>query len=148
VVPDVAYRKGKRKLEDAAVLDNILGPYAMCDAVRMGSHAHRLMAFWTSLYPAADLQAVIEKHHSPPRRVQEILGPGRVPPPVMREDRAPLYPRNRVGYPMAALPTIVSYPYSYAFREGEPGSMINSDGTNSQFNSTFQQVSGPGPPAQ
>ncbi len=52
VVPDVSYRRGKRKHEGSEEILSYLGAYFTCDAVRMGSYAHRLRAFWTNLYPS------------------------------------------------------------------------------------------------
>eukprot|EP00850_Spirogloea_muscicola_P007640 SM000039S14470 [mRNA] locus=s39:338677:339432:+ [translate_table: standard] len=53
--------------------------------------------------------------------VADILDPGRVPQPVERDDIPPYALCNKVGQPRAALPTLVSCPASYEFRNGGPG---------------------------
>jgi hypothetical protein len=132
VVPDVSYRRDKRKHDDAAELESQLGTYVTCDAARMGSYAHRHRAFWTNLQPPSVLQSVVDAHVRQPRVVDDILEPGRTAPPVLRADIPPFYPCNVVGKPMAALPTLVLHPLSHSFRDDKPGTMLNPDGTRSQ----------------
>ncbi|OAE27651.1 hypothetical protein AXG93_3337s1140 [Marchantia polymorpha subsp. ruderalis] len=41
-------------------------------------------------------------------------------------DRSPMTLVNRVGWPRMALPTLVSYPSSHAYRDGGPGLLWDS----------------------
>ena len=43
----------------------------------------------------------------------------------IRSDKPPFYPANEVGRSLNALPTLVSFPGSYAFRNGGPGMVLN-----------------------
>ncbi len=133
VVPDASWRAPHIKASDCAILQDHLGPHVVCDAARMGSYAHRIRAFWTNVMPAHKLQSWIDAHDRPPGRfVQHILDPGRTAPPPLKDDKAPFYCCNTVGQPLAALPTLVSFPQSYAFRNQGPGTVFNPDGSRSQ----------------
>jgi hypothetical protein len=55
------------------------------------------------------------------RHVDHILNEGRYAQAVVKEDQPPLAFVNQVGQPRMALPTLVSYPRSFAFRDGGPG---------------------------
>jgi hypothetical protein len=133
VVPDSPWRRHTSKAHDCAVLYQELGQHVVCDAARFGSYAHRVRAFWTNCMPAGPLQSWIQSHHRPAGRfVQQILDPGRVAPPVLKDDVAPYYVCNLLGHPLTALPTLVSFPNSYAFRDNGPGTVFNVDASRSQ----------------
>ena len=52
--------------------------------------------------------------------MDHILDEGRHAQVVVQDDQPPLAVVNRVGIPRLALPTLVSYPGSYAFRDQGP----------------------------
>jgi site-specific DNA-cytosine methylase len=100
----------------------LLGEPVIFDAAQLGSRAHRVRAYWTNLAPVSYLKAAVGQQQRPPNlTVQQILEPNRVPTPVTSSSRFPQYPCNSVGKPREALPTLVSYPRSYAFTGGQPG---------------------------
>jgi Reverse transcriptase (RNA-dependent DNA polymerase)/C-5 cytosine-specific DNA methylase len=104
----------------------LLGDPVVFDAAQLGSRAHRVRAYWTNLAPISYLQAAIGQQQRPKGlTVQQILEPGRTPTPVTTVSRFPHYPCNRVGEPRAALPTLVSFPNSYAFTGGQPGQIYD-----------------------
>ena len=53
--------------------------------------------------------------------VDDILDARRHAQVVQVADRPPLAQVNQVGEPWRALPTLVSFPTSYAYRDGGPG---------------------------
>ena len=53
--------------------------------------------------------------------VSDILDPHKAPRRVNHDDQAPLAVVNRKGEPRRALPTLVSYAQSYAFKDNGPG---------------------------
>ena len=55
------------------------------------------------------------------RLVDHILDEGRHAQAVVKADQPPLAMVNIVGHPRLALPTLMSYPRSFAFRDGGPG---------------------------
>ena len=53
--------------------------------------------------------------------LDQILEEGRSTQAVVQKDQPPLALVNQVGMPKLALPTLMSYPWSFAFRNGGPG---------------------------
>jgi hypothetical protein len=99
-----------------------LGMPICVDAARFNSFAHRLRNFWTNVAPPAALQAAADTwQRQPGLLVDCILDPGRTAQPARRADAPPFYPANTTGQPLCALPTIVAYPGSHAYRNGGPG---------------------------
>ena len=104
----------------------VIGQPAVLDAVQFGSLAHRVRNYWTNLCTTAQLSAAAVNIVRPPgRQLQNILLPERVPMPVAQQDRHPQYPVNFTGQQRAAWPTFMSKPGSYAFRPGQPGSLLD-----------------------
>jgi len=110
--------------DDFSMVCAALGSPVVVDAARVGSYAHRLRNYWTNLGSSTHINAAIQHIHRPPGLfVSAILEPGRSPAPVLKDDRYPMYVCNKVGQPRAALPTLMAYHGSYAFRPGEAGSI-------------------------
>ena len=99
-----------------------IGSAVLLDAARVGSRAHRPRLWWTNLLPREVLRRAYELvHRDPSLMVDGILDPRRHSQVVRVTDRSPMAVVNRVGQPMMALPTFVSFPSSHAFRDGGPG---------------------------
>jgi len=112
---------------------SILGNPTVLDAAQFGSLAHRVRNFWTNLCTPAQLCAAAAQVERPPgRTVSMALGPGRSAQPVKVADRPPRFCCNVPGQPMQAWPTLMAHPNSYAYRPGEPGSIINREGNCTQ----------------
>jgi hypothetical protein len=104
-----------------------LGRAVPLDAARVGSRAHRPRLWWTNLLPREVLRRSFEKIRRPPTlTVDTILDPGRRSQVVRVADIPPIAVVNLVGRPRMALPTLMSFPGSYAFRDGGPGMVWDS----------------------
>jgi hypothetical protein len=122
--PDTRIAEG-----DFRLVCDMIGQPTVLDAAQFGSLAHRVRNFWTNLCTPAQLAAAAAQVKPPPgRTVKLALEPGRMPQAVRTADRPPRYPVNEPGSTMRAWPTLVSHPYSYAFRAGEPGSVTTAQG--------------------
>ena len=114
--------------DDFIRIQHYIGTSVVIDAARHGARAHRLRAFWTNLLEANVLHAanqlVVRDLQA---NVDSILDTNHRAQICTRADRYPFYPANEVGRPINALPTLVSYPGSYAFRNGNPGMVLNTD---------------------
>jgi hypothetical protein len=96
------------------------------DAAQAGSLAHRLRNYWTNLGQPGQLQQALSTMQRPASRsVQIALQPGRVAMPVHRQDQYPQHVCNQPGQPRAAWPTLMGRQASYAFRPGQPGSILD-----------------------
>jgi hypothetical protein len=73
------------------------------------------------MVPAELLQSVVGRIQQPNAYVNDILDPDRAPQLVYHDDQAPLAVVNRRGDPRRALPTLVSFARSYAFKGNGPG---------------------------
>ena len=112
--------------DDFQHVQHYIGQATIIDAARHGAPAHRLRAFWTNLVDSHMLQAANNLVTRDIRvTVDSILDPHHKAQICLRADQPPFYPANEVGRPLNALPTLVSYPGSYAFRNGGPGMVIN-----------------------
>lgn len=101
---------------------SIIGQPVPVDAAQFGSLAHRLRNFWSNLAAPRQLAGALTHAVRPAERtVQLALPPYREPWPVTRPDADRFYPCNKVGYPRAAWPTLMSRRGSYAFRIEQPG---------------------------
>ena len=99
-----------------------IGSAVLLDAAQVGSRAHRPRLWWTNMMPLEVLKRAFDHVPRPEGlTVDAILDRGRHSQAVRRADRPPLVMVNQVGTPRAALPTLVSHPASYAYREGGPG---------------------------
>jgi hypothetical protein len=119
--------------QDFSTVCEMIGQPVMLDAAQFGSLAHRVRNWWTNLCTPAELASAAAQVKRPPgRTVSLALSAGRTAQDVRSADRWPRYCCNVPGAPMQAWPTFVAYPQSYAFLPGEPGSILNSDGTYDQ----------------
>ena len=85
-------------------------------------YAHRLRWKWKILASASGILAALHRLARPTGRyVDHILDKGRHAQVVVHADQPPLVVVNQVGMPRLALPTLVSYPGSYAFQDHGPG---------------------------
>jgi hypothetical protein len=110
-----------RILESMHKIHDILGVPVLIDAAAVGSRAHRPRFWWTNLAPAELLQSVIGRTRRPDVYVSDILDPHRTPQRVYHDDQAPLVVVNHKGESRRAFPTLVSFAYSYAFKDNGPG---------------------------
>eukprot|EP00775_Hariotina_reticulata_P015117 gene15117-biopygen1455 len=125
-VPMQYHRNSTIAQQDFHQVTRAIGQPVVLDAAQVGSFAHRLRNFWTNLCFPEQLQAAIQFIQRPPEReLSSILAVHRQPMPVARMDRAPQYVCNMPGQARQAWPTIMSRPCSYAFRSGQPGSVID-----------------------
>ena len=111
------------QLQDAAAEVCLhLGEPVLVDAAALGSYAHRLRWKWTNLASATGISAALGQFRRPEgRHVDHILDVGRYARKVMHADSSPFAMINKVGESRLALPTFMSYPKSFAFRENGQG---------------------------
>lgn len=77
---------------------------------------------WTNLAPPEVLKAAYSRVVRPEGLiVDDIMDSGRRSQAVGRNDLPPLAVVNKIGLPRVALPTLVSYPASHAYRQGGSG---------------------------
>ncbi len=104
-----------------------LGDPVCIDAAAFGSRAHRLRNWWTNLADAVHLQLVCDQVQRPTGfLVNDILETGRYTQVARRTDKAPFYVCNVAGEALQALPTLVCYAGSRAFRDGAAGMIWDS----------------------
>jgi hypothetical protein len=87
----------------------------------VGSRAHHPRLWWTNMAPAELLQSAMGHIQWPDAYVNDILDPDQAPRRVYHNDQVPLVVVNRRGEPRRALPTLVSFARSYAFKDNGPG---------------------------
>ena len=110
-------------------IEAIFGPSTFIDAAKIGSRAHRARSWWTNLVPTTLLRAAYHHKERPENLlVQDILDPHRKPRHVRWDDKPPYALVNTTGQPRKALPTLVSFPRSYAFRGDGPGTILDTSG--------------------
>jgi len=115
--------------QDFKAVCRLIGQPTVLDAAQFGSLAHRVRNFWTNLCTESQLTAAAAQVVRPGGgTVLLALGPGRLPQSVRTPDMPPRHSVNETGQPMRAWPTLVSHPHSYAFRPGEPGSVVTPEG--------------------
>jgi hypothetical protein len=102
-------------------IHTILGVPVLIDAATVGSRAHRPRLWWTNLAPTELLQSTVGPIKRPDVYVSDILDPHTTPRLVYYDDQAPLAVVNRKEEPRRALPTLVSFARSYAFKDNGPG---------------------------
>jgi hypothetical protein len=110
-----------RTLKNMHKIHNILGVLVLIDAAAVGSRAHHPQLWWTNLAPVDLLQSAVDRIKRPDVYVSDILDPHRAPQRVYHNDQAPLAVVNRKGEPRRALPMLVSFARSYAFKDNGPG---------------------------
>jgi hypothetical protein len=110
-----------RTLESIHKIHTILGVPVLIDAGAVGSQAHRPRLRWANMAPAELLQSAVGRIKQPDTYFSDILDPDRAPWHVYHDDQVPLAIVNRKGEPRRALPTLVSFARSYAFKDNGPG---------------------------
>ncbi|CAM6092168.1 unnamed protein product [Calypogeia fissa] len=99
-----------------------LGPAVLLDAASDGSRAHRPRLWWTSMLPREVLRRAFNAvQRSGDLTVDSILDGGRQCQLVQTSDRSPMAKVNIVGQLWATLPTLLSAPAPYAYRDGGRG---------------------------
>jgi hypothetical protein len=98
-----------------------LGPPVYFDAAQFGSRAHRCRNYWVNLGDVAAVQTVVDGVVQGGGYVDDVLDPGCRAQLVKSPDGPTQFQCNRVGEPMRALPTLVAFVGSHAFRDGGPG---------------------------
>ena len=97
------------------------------DAAQMGSFAHRLRNYWTNLGPQDDLQRALCNAVPPPGHdLTSMLEPGWTPRAVRCNDKFPWFAANKIGQPRAVMPTLMATIGSFAFRNGNAGTLVHS----------------------
>jgi hypothetical protein len=95
-----------------------LGPAVLLDAASVGLCAHPLPLWWTNLMPPEVFRVAYSQVMRPAGLiVDDILDAGRTSQAVEYNDSPPLAVVNKVGSPRAALPTLVSFTASHAYRQ-------------------------------
>ncbi|PTQ43569.1 hypothetical protein MARPO_0024s0079, partial [Marchantia polymorpha] len=106
----------------AYILENVPLLAVLLDATRVGSRAHRARLWWTNLISREILRHAYDSlHRDPTLTVDRILDVSRYSQVMRVADRSPMALVKHVGQPPMALPTLVSYPASHAYRDGGPG---------------------------
>eukprot|EP00899_Mesostigma_viride_P008611 jgi/Mesvir1/17751/Mv12102-RA.1 len=109
--------------EDWGTIVGILGEPVVSDNAGLGGNTHRLRAFWTNIAGQGSTQVVMQHIAShielPP--VDVVLPSQLTAQYVEHDDQAPYAPVNKAGAPMRALPTLVSYQGSQAYRDRGKG---------------------------
>jgi hypothetical protein len=100
---------------------NILGVLVLIDAAAVSSRAHRPRLWWTNLAPTELLQSAVGRIKRHDVYVSDILDLHIIPRCIYHDDQVPLAVVNRKGEPWKALPTLVSFARSYAFKDNGPG---------------------------
>ena len=122
------FRSAKVREVDFPAVCGMFGSPTLCDAVVFGAYAHRLRNYWQNMVrPYALMKAVAAVQRPVGLAVDNILDPGRHSTAVERTDSYPFPMANRKGMPRSALPTLVAYEQSRAFREGRAGSIYDSN---------------------
>jgi hypothetical protein len=101
-------------------IHTILGVPVLIDVAAMGSQAHRPRLWWTNMALAELLQSGVGRIQQPNVYVSDILDPDRAARRVYLNDQAPLVVVNRRREPRRALPMLVSFARSYAFKDNGP----------------------------
>jgi hypothetical protein len=112
--------------QDYQVINKVIGKPVSFDAARFGSYAHRFRNYWSNLCATHTTQAVIDSVQRPPNRfVNQVLDQGTEAQSPTCHVRNPYYPCDIPGECRQALPTVMSYKGSYAYRPGQAGSLID-----------------------
>jgi len=119
--------------EHFGIISKALGQPVCLDATQFDSLAHRVRNYWTNLCSQQQLESAARQvQRTPGLTVQSVISPAasRFAAPVQQQDssRAGRYPANFVGQPRSAWPTLMAYKGSRAFKEGQPGAILDSAG--------------------
>ena len=114
-----------RNVEFPALCMRIGDPVPL-DAALFGSYAHRLRNFWSNFAYAPDVRSALAHTVRPTGiNVDSILDASRFSSWVDRADAFPFCRANIPGTPRSALPTMVTFGMSRAFRLGCPGAIYD-----------------------
>ena len=108
----------------ADLIQAFIGAPVVIDAAGLGSAAHRLRHYWTNFCEPQLLQNAMPTDILPVLSLTDILDKDHLASVPLVASRYPFVQHNKVGQPRICLPTIVSYPGSFAFRRrtnGTPG---------------------------
>ena len=108
----------------ADLIEAFIGAPIVVDAASLGSSAHRVRHYWTNFCEPQLLQNAMPTDIVPFPSLKTILDKDHISSRPTVASRWPFAPHNKVGNERLCLPTIVSYPGSYAFRRrvnGTPG---------------------------
>jgi len=106
-----------------------LGQPVLLDAAQVNSAAHRLRYYWSNVASAVKVQKVLEGVKRDDVWVNDILDEGRTAREVIVPDRLPFHTCNVTGQQQRALPTLVAFVGSHAFRSAGPGMVQAEDGS-------------------
>lgn len=113
----VAWNHSSIREHDFPVICSSIGQPVLVDAARFGSYAHRLRNWWSNLAAPEHVALVVDQvQRAPGRIVDAVLDRNHCAQPTTADDQLPFYPCNVAGQSMEALPTLVAYPKSRAFR--------------------------------
>ena len=111
-----------------AEICSAFGTPVVLDAAAVGSRAHRLRNYWTNLAPTAVLTTVTAKARRPAgRAVDDVLDVGWHAKSASAAAKPPFY-QCRLGMKREALPTLVSTPSSWKFRNSGAGMLRDASG--------------------
>ena len=105
----------------ASLIESFLGAPIRLDAAGLGSAAHRLRLFWTNWCRPEILQDAIPNDIRPSPTLKQILSVEHIPTAPSQLMKQPFAQHNVVGKKRITLPTLVSFPRSYAFRPKADG---------------------------
>ena len=100
----------------AKLVESFIGAPVTIDAAGLGSVAHRIRLFWTNWCRPEILQEAIPKDILPNPTLKQILSEFHVPTIPSHNSRPPFAKHNVLGKPRVCMPTIVSFPKSFAYR--------------------------------
>ena len=105
------------KVDDAAkMVESFIGVPVVVDAAGVGSAAHRVRHFWTNWCAPEVLQVAFPRDILPTPSLEEILHKDHKPTQPSHKPQYPFVSHNKVGKKRKVMPTIVSYPRSFAYR--------------------------------
>ena len=115
-------KEGVDKTTD--LIQAFIGAPILVDAACLGSAAHRLRHYWTNFCEPSLLQNAMPRDTAPVPSLTYILDKDHIASRPLVASRFPFVQHDIVGQTRICLPTIVSYPRSFAFRRrvnGTPG---------------------------
>ena len=116
------WRSKRVRMRDYPRVVAAIGKPVTFDAAQFGSRAHRVRNYWTNICDANQFNALLPFiTRDADITVDSILDPNRTAQVARSPDYKPAYACNKVGKPLSALPTLVAFPASRAFRNGKSG---------------------------
>ena len=96
------------------LIQSFLGAPIIVDAAGLGSVSHRLRHYWTNFCQPSILQNAMPRDILPSPSLADILDPNHISSKPLVPSRWPFVGHNKVGEPRVCMPTIVTYPGSFA----------------------------------